>query len=328
MRIRSLGLLGATAVLVLAQAAPAHAADTSPPTAPGTPVASNITETSVMLTWPPSTDDVGVSHYEVWRYYTDIVERVATPAEPTATVTGLRRGSVSMFYVTAVDTSGKRSQASPPITVTTLPGDLEPPGPVIGFTASEITDTSVRLRWSGVFYGDFETFRIYQALATGPYTLVASVPRTSPWSVVVTGLTPGTQYRFVATAVDVPGNESAPAPPLTVTTTGTPQPTCTVAYRVSSQWANGFVGEVRIINTGPTAIHGWSLMWTFPNGQTITNLWSGVPTQSGATVTVTNMPYNAVIAANGGSVTFGFMGTWSGTNGNPTSFTLNGRPCN
>jgi endoglucanase len=326
MRFRTLGLLAA-AVLGLVQAAPAHAADTTPPTAPGTPVPSNITETSVTLTWPPSTDDVGVANYEVWRYYTDIFQRVATPAEPTATVTGLRRGSVSQFYVVAIDTSGNRSQSSPLITVTTLPGDLEPPGPVIGFAASEITDTSVRLSWQGVFYGDVNTYRIYQALGTGPLALVATVPLGKPRTVVITGLTPGTQYRFVATAVDAPGNESAPAPPLIVTTTGAPMPTCAVAYRVTNQWGGGFVAEVRITNAGPTAVNGWSLMWTFANGQTVTNLWSGVPSQTGAKVTVTNMPYNAVIGANGGSVTFGFIGAWSGTNTSPTAFTLNGQPC-
>jgi chitodextrinase len=42
-------------------------ADTSPPTAPGTPTATSVTSTQVSLTWTASTDDVGVVRYDVLR---------------------------------------------------------------------------------------------------------------------------------------------------------------------------------------------------------------------------------------------------------------------
>ncbi len=325
MRIRSLGLLAATAVLVLAQAAPANAADTTPPTAPGPPVATDLTEFSVVLTWQASTDDTGVDHYEVWRIYTDIVQRVATPATNTALINTLNRGSVSRFYVVALDAAGNRSLSSPLITVITLPGDLEPPGPVVGLAASEITDTSVRLRWQGVWWGEFERFSVYQINDNGTRTLITTMLADTR-TTVVTGLQPGTRYVFGVSATDPSGNENQPSR-VTVTTTGAPVPYCTVAYRVTSQWTTGFVAEVRITNTSPAAIVGWTLGWSFANGQTITNLWSGTPTQTGSAVTVTNMPYNATIGAGGGSQSFGFLANSSGTNTNPTSFTLNNRVC-
>lgn len=327
MRIRSLApLLASIALTLVFAAAPAHAADTTPPTAPGTPVASDLTENSVTLTWAPSTDDTGVANYEVWRAYTDIVQRVGTPAGTTITVTGLPRGSVSRFYIVAIDTSGNRSQSSPLITVTTLPGDLEPPGPVFGLTVSEITDTSVRASWQGVVWGDVASFRVYLAPASGGgFVLVATVPATTR-TLVITGLSPATQYRLGVTARDAVGNESGIIP-ITFTTTGTPAPGCAVNYRVTSQWAGGFVAEVRIINTGDTPINGWSLSWLFANGQRITNLWGGIFTQNGGNVTVTNMPYNATIPAGGGAQSFGFIGTWAGVNNVPSPFTLNGRIC-
>lgn len=63
---------------------------------------------------------------------------------------------------------------------------------------------------------------------------------------------------------------------------------------------------------------GWTVSWTFPNGQMINQIWSGTHTQNGANVTVTNVAYNGALPA-GGSVTFGFIGTVSGANNPPTN---------
>jgi hypothetical protein len=51
------------------------------------------------------------------------------------------------------------------------------------------------------------------------------------------------------------------------------------------------------------------------------------PDQSGASVSATNLSNNATIAAAGGSVNFDFLGSWSGTNTKPTTFTVNGKTC-
>ncbi|MCZ9343164.1 cellulose-binding domain-containing protein, partial [Streptomyces sp. TRM76130] len=71
---------------------------------------------------------------------------------------------------------------------------------------------------------------------------------------------------------------------------------------------------------------GWTLGFTFPSGQTITNMWGGTPTQSGSSVTVTAASYTSAIPT-GGSVTVGFTGTKLSTNAAPTGFTLNGTNC-
>ena len=86
----------------------------------------------------------------------------------------------------------------------------------------------------------------------------------------------------------------------------------------------GFVADVTISNTGGTTISGWTLAWTFPGTQTITNAWNGVATQTA--VSVKDAGYNSTIAA-GGSTSIGFQATFSGTNTNPTAFTLNGGAC-
>ncbi|MGH3122805.1 MAG: cellulose binding domain-containing protein, partial [Streptosporangiaceae bacterium] len=118
---------------------------------------------------------------------------------------------------------------------------------------------------------------------------------------------------------------------------GTPTPTptpsttpgngsCQVTYTTQSQWAGGFVASVSIANPGPAAINGWTLAFSFPGDQKITNAWSGSVTQSGANVSIANAGYNGTIAA-GSSVSLGFQGTWTSSDAAPAAFTLNGAPC-
>jgi hypothetical protein len=100
---------------------------------------------------------------------------------------------------------------------------------------------------------------------------------------------------------------------------------CQVTYAVSSQWQGGFGANVTITNLGD-AVNGWRLTWNFAAGQTITQLWNGSYTQAGSQLTVTNVSYNASIPTNG-STSFGFNGSWTGSNPAPTSFALNGTTC-
>ncbi|MGW2572856.1 cellulose binding domain-containing protein [Streptomyces sp. NPDC001537] len=106
----------------------------------------------------------------------------------------------------------------------------------------------------------------------------------------------------------------------------TPTGACTVTYKISNQWPGGFQADVRLTNTGSSAWSGWSLGWTFADGQKITQLWNADHTQSGAAVTVKNLSWNGTVAA-GSSVGFGFTGSWSGANTKPTSFRLGDQTC-
>ena len=106
------------------------------------------------------------------------------------------------------------------------------------------------------------------------------------------------------------------------------QTACSVVYTISSQWSGGFGAAITINNTGTTAISNWTLTWAFANGQTVSQIWNGTETQSGANVTVTNLSYNGSIPAGGSYSGMGFNGTWNNvTNAIPTSFALNGVTC-
>ncbi|GAB3434297.1 PQQ-dependent sugar dehydrogenase [Flindersiella endophytica] len=108
--------------------------------------------------------------------------------------------------------------------------------------------------------------------------------------------------------------------------TPTPGPAgCRVTYTPTT-WNDGFTANVTVANTGSAPINGWTLAFGFAGNQRVTNAWNATVAQNGSTVSAQNVGYNATIAA-GGSQSFGFQGTYSGTNGTPASFTLNGTSC-
>lgn len=91
---------------------------------------------------------------------------------------------------------------------------------------------------------------------------------------------------------------------------------CSAAYAINSQWQGAFQGTVNV-TAGGTAIKGWTVTWTYANGQQITSSWNVTLTSTGSTVTGRNAAYNGSLAA-GASTSFGFLGTWNGANTAPT----------
>jgi aryl-phospho-beta-D-glucosidase BglC (GH1 family) len=100
---------------------------------------------------------------------------------------------------------------------------------------------------------------------------------------------------------------------------------CEVDYNVSGEWPGGFNANVEVTNLGDP-IDGWALEWTWPDGQRVTKTWNAKHKTTAETVKVESVGYNAEIAT-GGSTSFGFTGSWSGANTDPTEFRLNGRLC-
>jgi xyloglucan-specific exo-beta-1,4-glucanase len=123
-----------------------------------------------------------------------------------------------------------------------------------------------------------------------------------------------------ATGSTSPSASTSPSTSTSPIASATPSSTagkaCSASYAISSEWPGGFGANVTVTNTGTVATTGWTVKWTFANGQTVTSLWNGSYAQSGANVTVTNLSYNGAIGV-GGNTSFGFNGVWSGTNAVP-----------
>jgi lysophospholipase L1-like esterase len=92
--------------------------------------------------------------------------------------------------------------------------------------------------------------------------------------------------------------------------------TCSAAYSIVNQWPDGFQGAVRV-TAGSAGTTGWTVTWTFANGQAISQFWSSTVTSNGAAITARNVSYNGSLTG-GASTEFGFIASWNNSaNGVP-----------
>jgi Cellulose binding domain/Glycosyl hydrolase family 12 len=102
---------------------------------------------------------------------------------------------------------------------------------------------------------------------------------------------------------------------------------CRVSYTITDSWRGGFTTSVSVENLG-SPIKDWTLAFSLPGDQTVTQRWNAVYSQSARNVTATNSSYNASLRTNQ-STQFGFnvaytTGTFPSY---PSSFTLDATPC-
>ncbi|ETK37146.1 cellulose binding domain-containing protein [Microbispora sp. ATCC PTA-5024] len=333
-------------------------ADTTPPSTPGGLTSRYVqTDGAAGLAWKPSTDDVGVTGYEVYAWThgqaNDAIARVnasitTSADEVTAVVSGLIHGRNYLFSVVAVDAAGNRSVASllvrvtaaayPPIPSPTPMMPVQTPT-ALRFDPYPGEPTSGFLSWNSSGNPAGTYFEVFRRSSTGwDHVDSTSLPRT----MVSTGSEPSYAFQVVSrgTSEDlstpsepltVPGVPASPppsSPPPSSPPPSSPPPSsgCAVTYTAWS-WPSGFTTDLVVRNTGATAIDGWRLEFAFPlSTQHVTSGWSATWAQSGTAVSATNLGWNTTLKP-GASVRIGFNGTHSGSNPSPTAFTLNGRAC-
>lgn len=183
--------------------------DTTAPSVPTGLAASNITTSSVVLTWNASTDNVAVTAYEVFK---DGVS-IGTTGNLTITATGLTPSTTYSFTITAKDAANNTSAQSTALPVTTLAGtpDTTPPSIPSGLSASNLTSSGVTISWNAST--DDTGVAGYEVFQDG-----TSLGFTTNLSMLVVDLLPSTTYVFTVTAFDANNNTSAQSTGLQVTT--------------------------------------------------------------------------------------------------------------
>lgn len=200
-----------------------------------------------------------------------------------------------------------------------------------GLTASAASSSQIRLAWAAVAPPSncSVSYSVFRSATSGfaPSSGNRVASGLAAASFTDSGLAASTRYYYKVEAVDAVGS-SAPSIQASATTQSTSGGfACHVGYSIVNQWNTGFQVALTLKNTGTVAMNSWTLKWTFPNNQHITDLWNGSYTQSGASVTVNNLSYNGSIPAGGSYNGVGFTASYSGPNAAPSSFSVNGVTC-
>lgn len=159
---------------------------------------------------------------------------------------------------------------------------------------------------------DFVRATVARGMAQNNWYLTSVQAGFEPWE---NGA--GLAVNSFSSTVNTGGSGPGPDP-------GTPA-ACKVAY-ATNVWPGGFTANVTVTNTGSAAVDNWKLGFTLPSGQSVTSAWNATVAPSSGAVTASPVSHNARIAP-GGSQTFGFQGTYTGTFAQPAGFTLNGSAC-
>lgn len=259
--------------------------DTQAPTAPGNLSVSAQTANSVSLTWTASTDNLGVTGYDVYQGSSLVGSTTST----TYTVTGLAPSSSYSFTVKAKDAAGNVSPASNTATVTLGAADTTPPTSPGNLSVTAKTSTSVTLTWSAATDNVGVTgYDIYQG------TVLATSVNGSTLTASISGLTPGTAYSFTVKAKDAAGNVSAASSVVSVTTdapsTDTTAPTAPANLAVASKTQTGVTlsWTASTDNVGVTGydVYQGSSLAASVNGTTLTAVISGLTPNTAYTFTV------------------------------------------
>lgn len=218
--------------------------------APTVPTALRVTGTgtnSATLSWVASTDNVGVTGYDVLRADGTVVGATGTP---TFQLAALSPGTHT-FSVRAKDAAGNLSAASAPVSITiTEVDDREPPTVPSGLSVSAVTSSGATLTWTAATDGQ----------AVAGYEVVRSdgtiAATTTGLSHKFTDLAADTPYTFAVRAKDTSGNVSAVSAAVTFrTTSGGVAGAVAVQQRGGgAASANQIGATIAVVNRGTTAV--------------------------------------------------------------------------
>ncbi len=229
------------------------ATDTQAPTAPTNLAASNTTTTATTLNWSASTDNVGVTQYQIQR--NNVAIGTVAGNITTYNATGLTAATTYSFNVFALDAAGNISPPSNTVQVTTgTATDTQAPTAPTNLAASNTTTTSTTLNWSAstdnVGVTQYQIRRNNVAIGTvaGNITTYNAA-----------GLTASTTYSFNVFALDAAGNISPPSNTVQVTTSsgtggGTPYTTLNanlpnVNWQAQNLYVSGSMGIGTTVNS-------------------------------------------------------------------------------
>jgi chitodextrinase len=220
--------------------------DTEPPTAPSELFAADVTSTSLLLSWNASTDNEGVTHYEI-RQNNVPIANINHP-DTSFIIMDLYPNTLYDFQVTSFDAANNTSSPTF-LSVTTLPDTIAPTSPE-DLTAEFITTNSFKLEWNEA--SDNVAVAGYAIYLDSVF--VDSLDSSTTFY-YFTGLMSDTSYTTGITAFDASGNVSIPGTLIVTTLQNSVEINYTSenANRSDTDWnaRNLFVSQSMGIGTSP-----------------------------------------------------------------------------
>ncbi len=312
----------------------------STPPAPTGLTATASSSSGINLSWTATTAPSGcsISAYKVFRSTTSgftpsSSNQIASVASGTIfSDTGLTASTTYYYVVEAADSEGSSAASAQASAETSASSSgsftLAPSASSLSVTRGATTTDTITVSDTGGFTGSVTLSA--SGLPSGITATFGTNPTTGSSVITFAATSSATVGTAIVTVVGTSGTTTANTS-ITLTVNTSVQTSgfaCHVIYAVNNQWPSGFGAAITLENTGTTNWTSWTLTWSFANGQTITQLWNGAETQSGANITVSNLSYNGSIPAGGSYNGMGFNGTWNNsTNSVPSSFAINGTAC-
>ena len=228
------------------------APDTTPPTTPGTPTPTVVSNSEIDLSWAASTDPDSPVSYQVWRCQgagCSNFTQVGTPSGTSLKDTGLTASTSYTYEIRATDPSGNLSQYSGTASATTLAAaDTTPPTTPGTPTPTVVSNSEIDLSWAASTDPDSPvSYQVWRCQGAGCSNFT-QVGTPSGTSLKDTGLTASTSYTYEIRATDPSGNLSqysgtasattlAAADTTPPTTPGTPTPTVVSNSEIDLSWA-------------------------------------------------------------------------------------------
>jgi len=235
--------------------APTGGGDTTPPTAPTNLAVTGRTSTSVSLSWTASTDNVGVTGYQVRVNGTTSVTTTGT----STTVGGLSPSTTYTFTVVATDAAGNLSQPSASVSATTdaasnsnlaLGKATSESGHTQSYASSNTVDGNANTYWESVDNAFPQWLMVDLGAVTPVSRIVLKLPPATAWAartqtLTVTG---GADSSASSTLVGSAGYVFDPATGNTVTITFSAASVRYVrlTFTANTGWPAGQISEFEV----------------------------------------------------------------------------------
>lgn len=225
--------------------------DITPPSIPSNLVSTGSTTNSISVSWSASTDNKGVTGYDVYyRKGTDPYSSISTSTN-SITINSLASSTTYSLYIVAFDAAGNRSGNSNSVNITTLtPPDVTAPTTPTNLRSTSITANSLSIAWNSSTDNVGVTgYDVYYRSGSNAYQKIT----TTSTSLTLSSLQSSTSYEIYVVAFDLANNRSSNSQILTLLT-NTPPPTIAIQFEglysglnVTLNWDINTTGSIQSV---------------------------------------------------------------------------------